>query len=241
MVIIYNNRIEEEGKNPSQIIKIKDNILHLTLLIDTALEKYKELTIDLNTIDEDTRYSVLSYREGYSPFFLNEYKDDTLNLDNSALVYFKSSTGDINIQLSYDTDIDEESDAYDLHEPVKHLRTELMKKYPSYKQKQEEKFLHNVIKDHIDNNLSLSYIDSQLELISDLIFKIIDKYPLNKSDNEYIENIKTIIKNTSLLNIKPVDKVLNELNTSKTTIRALQEKYYKQKAKYNADAEMEQE
>ena len=26
-IIIYNNRIKEDGKNPSQIIKIKDNIL----------------------------------------------------------------------------------------------------------------------------------------------------------------------------------------------------------------------
>lgn len=235
MITIYSNRSKTDTtpEDSTQRLSIKNNIIQLKLTTKTSLQQYKALEIDLNDIEQDTRYSVLSYKEGYSPFLLNEYKDDTLNLENSAITLFKSSTGDIDIQLSFDTEIDKDSDKYTLHEPIDHFRTELMNKYQSYKEKQSKIFLHSVIKDQINNKTSLSYIDAQLELISDLVLKIITQYPLKDIDAKYISDIQGAVNNTSLLNIKSADKMINELNTNKMTIRNIQKAYYEEKAKFN--------
>lgn len=235
MITIYNNRPKniDAYQKPTQKLAIKDDILQLKLTTETSLKEYGKLSIDLNKIEQDTRYSVLSYKEGYSPFLLNEYKDDTLNLENSAITLFKSSTGNIDIQLSFDTEIDKDSDKYTLHEPIEHFRTELMNKYPSYKEKQSKIFLHSVIKDQINNKTSLSYIDAQLELISDLVLKIITQYPLKDIDAKYISDIQGAVNSTSLLNIKSADKMINELNTNKMTVRNIQKAYYEEKAKFN--------
>lgn len=243
MITIYSNHSKTDItlEDSTQKLSIKNNIIQLKLTTETSLQQYKTLEIDLNDIEQDTRYSVLSYKEGYSPFLLNEYKDDTLNLENSAITFFKSCAGDIDIHLSFDTEIlDEESDEYTLHDPIDHFRTELMNKYSSYKEKQNKIFLHSVIKDQIDNKTSLSYIDAQLELISDLVLKIVNQYPVNNIDSQYVANIQKAISDTSLLNIKSADKMINELTMNKATVRNIQKAYYEEKTKFISTSQQQE-
>ena len=139
---------------------------------------------------------------------------------------FKSSSGDIHIQFNIPTNINKDSCKYnDDDEYPNNFRLKMMSLYNDYKEYENKLFYHNAFIDAINNKVSLSYIDAQMELITSLLFDILEKNPeLIKNIN--LDKIKNALDETSLSKIKDDEKILDEIKTSKKYIRSLQKKYY---------------
>ena len=221
MISIYN----KNNDNTFQEATIKENNLELTLTLETTDEDKKNITINYDEIEPNLKYAVLYLAEGYSPFIVNE-KYDIYASDYAAVFIFKSSSGDIHIQFNIPTNINKDSCKYnDDDEYPNNFRLKMMSLYNDYKEYENKLFYHNAFIDAINNKVSLSYIDAQMELITSLLFDILEKNPeLIKNIN--LDKIKNALDETSLSKIKDDEKILDEIKTSKKYIRSLQKKYY---------------
>lgn len=220
MISIYN----KNNDNTFQEATIKENNLELTLTLETTDEDKKNITINYDEIEPNLKYAVLYLAEGYSPFIVNE-KYDIYASDYAAVFIFKSSSGDIHIQFNIPTNINKDSCKYNDDEYPNNFRLKMMSLYDDYKEYENKLFYHNAFIDAINNKVSLSYIDAQMELITSLLFDILEKNPeLIKDVN--LDKIKNALDETSLSKIKDDEKILDEIKTSKKYIRSLQKKYY---------------
>lgn len=220
MINVYN----KNNDNTFQEAIIKENSLELTLTLETADEDKSNITINYDDIEPNLKYAVLYLAEGYSPFTINE-KYDIYASDYAAVFIFKSSSGDVHIQFNIPTDINKDSCEYNNDEYPDNFRLKMMALYDDYKEYENKLFYHNAFIDAINNKVSLSYIDAQMELITSLLFNILEKNPeLIKDVN--LDKIKNALDETSLSKIKDEEKILNEIKTSKKYIRSLQKKYY---------------
>ena len=221
MISIYN----KNNDNTFQEATIKENNLELTLTLETADEDKKNITINYDKIKPNLKYAVLYLAQGYSPFIVNEQYDIYAS-DYAAVFIFKSSSGDIHIQFNIPTNINKDSCKYnDDDEYPNNFRLKMMSLYNDYKEYENKLFYHNAFIDAINNKVSLSYIDAQMELITSLLFDILEKNPeLIKNIN--LDKIKNALDETSLSKIKDDEKILDEIKTSKKYIRSLQKKYY---------------
>lgn len=220
MISIYN----KNNDNTFQEATIKENNLELTLTLETTDEDKKNITINYDEIEPNLKYAVLYLAEGYSPFIVNE-KYDIYASDYAAVFIFKSSSGDIHIQFNIPTNINKDSCKYNDDEYPNNFRLKMMSLYNDYKEYENKLFYHNAFIDAINNKVSLSYIDAQMELITSLLFDILEKNPeLIKDVN--LDKIKNALDETSLSKIKDDEKILDEIKTSKKYIRSLQKKYY---------------
>lgn len=220
MISIYN----KNNDNTFQEATIKENNLELTLTLETTDEDKKNITINYDEIEPNLKYAVLYLAEGYSPFIVNE-KYDIYASDYAAVFIFKSSSGDIHIQFNIPTNINKDSCKYNDDEYPDNFRLKMMSLYNDYKEYENKLFYHNAFIDAINNKVSLSYIDAQMELITSLLFDILEKNPeLIKNVN--LDKIKNALDETSLSKIKDDEKILDEIKTSKKYIRSLQKKYY---------------
>ena len=87
-----------------------------------------------------------------------------------------------------------------------------------------------IIKNDIYN--SISYLEAQLDAVTKLLLAILKKYNIDLSDTELANAMFAVSKANeySVLNIKSIDKVLEEFENKKQ-MRELQTKYYDEKSK----------
>jgi hypothetical protein len=83
----------------------------------------------------------------------------------------------------------------------------------------------------LDYSVSLAYLEAQVDILSKLMFTLLDAHSeITGSIGEYAD-IKRAVSNTSVLNIKSIAKCLEEININKQNVRTLQEAYYAAKGR----------
>lgn len=97
---------------------------------------------------------------------------------------------------------------------------------------EKRKIKTNVI---LNNDIynSISYLEAQLDSVTKLLLKVIDKYNIDISNDTELSNAMSAVSEAnkySVLDIKPIDKILEEFNNKKQ-MRELQKKYYEEKNK----------
>lgn len=238
MIKVYKNKIEESTKI-QQGMTISENGIKLELLLETIQNDRETFTLKYDDIEPNLKYAILFSHEGYSPFIVDE-SHDIFSSDSAAIFIFKSDSGDINIQCRLDTQIADDSCKYEEAENIPNFRVEMRKLYSTYAVHTDKMFYHNAFIEALNNKTTLAYLDAQVELMSSILLKILDKHSelISDIDIDFIP-IKTAFENTSLLNIKDIDKVLDEINTNKQYVRKLQKKYYELKNSKNNDSTVE--
>ncbi len=87
----------------------------------------------------------------------------------------------------------------------------------------------------LDANESLSYMEAQLDILTKLIFTLLevaDPAIKNAIKLQFPELniVEAALKNTSLLNIKDIEHCMKEINTTKAKVREIQQNYYEFKS-----------
>ncbi|TCL76806.1 hypothetical protein EDC14_100188 [Hydrogenispora ethanolica] len=107
----------------------------------------------------------------------------------------------------------------------------IMEKFPDYKGKLNIIDAKRKLLCEIDPNESLSAIEAQLDLLSLMVFRIIETIPEPKKYFADFEDFRKTFDQTSVLTVKSMDKCLKEMTGIKKLIRTLQEEYYEKKDK----------
>ena len=223
MIRIFN---QEKDTNKIQNAVIRKNSITLSL-IDKKKDRNGFIEINFESLEQNLKYVILFSIDGYSPFIINE-KYGIHSSDYAAALLFRSSNDDINIFFPISTEIDnEKSCEYSIEEKtLSNFRIKMAEMYPDYKKRQEQLFYHHAFIDVINEKNSLAYIDAQMELLTYILIKLINSHPELVEEIEKFSDIKNAFSETSLMNIKPIEKIINELYTSKNYMRNLQKKYY---------------
>lgn len=226
---------EKISQHPSQILEINGNILTTHINIETN-PVFKDKTIDTTTLDKNTIYTLNYMIYGYYPFMVSESHDAVS--DYAALRIYVSNSGDICLYAPIKTIISPTSTTKDIEiitiDKVNflHFRDELAQLYPEYKEKNEHIAYHDSLHDILDANYSLACQDAQLEVLTRILLNIIQKNPdlLDDSSKDILSKVESALENTSLLKVKSIDKIKEEIE-NKHFIRDLQVQYYNMKLK----------
>ena len=87
----------------------------------------------------------------------------------------------------------------------------------------------------LDPNDSLSYMEAQLDILTKLVFTLLDALDPSiknviKSQFPDLNSVEAALMNTSLLNVKDIEHCMREINTTKTKVREIQQNYYEFKS-----------
>ena len=82
----------------------------------------------------------------------------------------------------------------------------------------------------LDSNESLSYIEPQLDILSSVVFKMVEAIDgladKVKADITYYDSFKKSVVDNAVTTVKSADKCLEEINNIKAKVREVQTKYY---------------
>lgn len=87
----------------------------------------------------------------------------------------------------------------------------------------------------LDANESLSYMEAQLDILTKLVFTLLDALDPSiknavKLQFPNLTSVETALMNTSLLNVKDIGHCMREINTTKAKVREIQQNYYEFKS-----------
>lgn len=128
---------------------------------------------------------------------------------------------DIVIFLNWDTDY-ECPDAENVEIPDHYTKTQIMQQYsPFYKERCE--YIHKKVTmmRSVDIYNTVTYLESQIDALTRLFIKTLPDNDTSKEGNILKEADKH-----SVLDVKNIDKIMEELKTDKQLVRDLQKEYY---------------
>lgn len=227
---------------PFQNITIEDNsVLHLIISIEEGKETVlNEQTINTSNLEKNIIYTLNFLVDGYYSFLSSELHEPVSA--DAALRIYVSNSGEINLYAPIRTNISPSSNVeiiyVDQHiEKLEeknrnniqfNFRNELTKNYPEYHNSTISRAYHDMLHDLIDPNYACAYLDAQVEILTKILMNILDKHPelFDESSIEDYEEIKNLLAETSLFNIKSSNKIVQEL-ANKKPVRDMQQTYYK--------------
>jgi hypothetical protein len=115
----------------------------------------------------------------------------------------------------------------DLYDPAK-IDDVIVQSYPEYQFRMEEMSARQGILQKVDANDAISYLEPQVDILSKLLFAVIDHSPAKEQITDsfaQFQQFRNIIEQVSVLNIKSFAKCMEEIQ-SKGKIRQAQNEYY---------------
>lgn len=126
------------------------------------------------------------------------------------------------------------NDEQAIHIPITTFASEIIcERYPEYKEKIELRDARREMLLKADPNNSLSYIEAQLDILTQIILELVKANPAVKKAVPGFEEFESVFASTNLFNIKPFEKCLGEIIKLKSEMRQIQKGYYNAKDTVN--------
>lgn len=168
----------------------------------------------------------LNSRDGFN--VISEFYDLT---NKSIVIYFNEVVNEF-ILISYLPTIIQPT--YIHRDKVEFPSEIISELYPAYAKKMAVRSVRREMLEQVDPNNSLAYIEAQLDLLSTVVFSILDSVDQGIVDkvctkNPFLPSYRQIINNNHLSKVKTIEKCLGEIEATKSVIRNLQSQYYSAK------------
>jgi hypothetical protein len=166
---------------------------------------------------------LISSRDGLTPMHTFYYTSEI----HAFTIYFNNSSSEYVLVSFLPTKTNND---YELRN-----RNEILSKIVEEKYPESEKMFNRItvrknLMFRLDPNNSLAYFEAQLDILSQVVFLMLDNLPdvKNKIDGHFPQftDFKTAIDEKSVLTVKGVAKCLEEIQTTKSLVRQLQNEYY---------------
>lgn len=218
---------------------IADDTLTFTN-VDSTGNELSNVTITTETINE--KEQVLAVYEGYfGELFIQDWdatslaaSNMTLKIGTSPRVMLYSDGTDYIVIGCYPLKTSEQTTVID---NVSVKLSEMVKPAFGSDFKMESFNIRAAKRELIaslDYSVSLAYLEAQVDLLSEMLFAVVDAHTEIAAAIDHYSDIKNAVTSSSLLNIKTVEKCLAEIMTNKANLRTLQSEYYAAKKENGA-------
>ncbi|MDR1702319.1 MAG: DUF4376 domain-containing protein [Sporomusaceae bacterium] len=145
-----------------------------------------------------------------------------LHSDKSFTLFFGETPDDILLLTSAYINREEAE-----HIPITTFASEIIcQHFPEYEEKLAPRNARREMLLELDPNDSLSYLESQVDILSEIILEMVKTNPSIKKSCPAFDKFEATFTATNLFNVKSMDKCLGEISETKSKVRKLQDKYY---------------